>query len=166
MGKIHEVTFRFEELDRKELSREERSDLNDAMEARDEAHAPYSGFHVGAMLTTADGRKWPGWNVENRVGQGLHAEEGAIGKIRRKSRESGLIRVVTVGGPRGDERYKEPVVPCGICRQKLLELALPDQDPEVLMAGIRGRVLKATLRGLLPLAFDPTHFAKQKAHRR
>ncbi|MBQ2905059.1 MAG: cytidine deaminase, partial [Peptococcaceae bacterium] len=41
-----------------------------AWQAREHAHAPYSGFQVGAAVETADGRIYGGCNIEN-VSYGL-----------------------------------------------------------------------------------------------
>ena len=56
------------------------SDLRQAACAvRENAHAPYSGFHVGAALRTRAGTVFVGCNVENAAyPEGTCAEAGAI----------------------------------------------------------------------------------------
>lgn len=93
--------------------------LEVAWEARERAHAPYSRFHVGAALLAADGRIFPGCNVEN-LSYGLTncAERVAIGSaIAAGAREFVAIAVVA------DTRV--PISPCGACRQVLVEFGVP-----------------------------------------
>lgn len=93
--------------------------LEVAWEARERAHAPYSRFHVGAALLAADGRIFPGCNVEN-LSYGLTncAERVAIGSaIAAGAREFLAIAVVA------DTRV--PISPCGACRQVLVEFGVP-----------------------------------------
>jgi cytidine deaminase len=93
--------------------------LEVAWEARERAHAPYSKFHVGAALLAADGRIFPGCNVEN-LSYGLTncAERVAIGSaISAGARQFLAIAVVA------DTRV--PISPCGACRQVLVEFGVP-----------------------------------------
>jgi len=93
--------------------------LEVAWEARERAHAPYSNFHVGAALLAADGRIFPGCNVEN-LSYGLTncAERVAIGSaISAGARQFLAIAVVA------DTRV--PISPCGACRQVMVEFGVP-----------------------------------------
>lgn len=159
MSTPYETQFKFEELDRSELTPEEQDDLNQATIARQEAHAPYSHFHVGAALRMKDGTVVSGWNAENVGYEVLHAEHNAIGRISKDARAAGMERITVIGGLEGSEST-EPVTPCGSCRQKLLELLRPGDDPTVIMAGVRERVLRARLKDLLPMAFYPAALGK------
>jgi cytidine deaminase len=158
-GMIHEVKFTFQSMSRDNLTPEELQDLAKAGAARQEAKANESRFLVGAVIRTEDGRVWPGWNVENGVQAGLHAEENALGRIELESRKAGIRRVTVIGGD-ADAGSDSPVAPCGICRQKLVEFIQPGEAPMVIMAGTRGMVLKCALRDLLPLAFNLGDFQK------
>lgn len=159
MSTSHEIRLGYEEMDRSELSPEEQDDLNRATAARNEAHAPYSRFRVGAALRMKDGTVVPGWNAENAGYEVLHAEHNAIGRVPENARAAGMECITVVGGPEGSEST-EPVTPCGSCRQKLLELLQPGDNPTVIMAGVHGQVLRAALKDLLPLAFYPAAVAK------
>lgn len=147
-------TIKWEDLGREELDKEELADLEIATKARLNARAPYSKYLVGAAIRTKDQEVSSGWNVENVVYAALHAEEGALARILPASRDAGLKRITVVGSPAGQET-ENPVPPCGLCRQKLVEFLRRIDDPEVIMAGVRGRVIKANLRDLLPLGFFP-----------
>ena len=117
-----------------------------AAEARRNAHAPYSGFKVGACIQSADGRLFTGCNVENvAYPQGQCAEASAIGAMVTAG-ASKIAAVVVVA--EGDKLC----TPCGGCRQRLSELAGPETPVHV--ADQEGLRASFTLAELLPHAFD------------
>ena len=113
--------------------------------ARDNAHAPYSGFRVGACLRSADGRLFSGCNVENAAyPEGQCAETSALGAmVAAGAREIAEVLVLAEG-----ERL---CTPCGGCRQRLAEFA--DAGTPVHVAGLEGIRRSFTLGELLPEAF-------------
>ncbi len=127
------------------------SDLKQAaLAVRRNAHAPYSGFKVGAALRTASGNVHAGCNVENvSYPEGSCAEAGAIAAmVAAGEREIAEIYVVADS--------PVPVSPCGGCRQRIAEFARP--DVRVTMATTRGEERVATMGELLPGAFGADHF--------
>ena len=120
-----------------------------AKEVRTKAHAPYSGYLVGAAVLTTDGRVFTGCNVENAsYGLSVCAERHAIAAaVAAGCREFAGIAVVTQSDP--------PATPCGACRQVLAEF----DDFPVILAGLDGCQQSTTVHTLLPLAFDPTTLA-------
>jgi cytidine deaminase len=120
-----------------------------ARAVRENAHAPYSKFKVGAALLDEQGRVHAGCNVENAAyPQGLCAEAGALAQLVAAGARRVKAVVVVGEGPR-------LVTPCGGCRQKLREFA--DDDAPVIVADahtVRGRF---TLGELLPASFGPEH---------
>jgi cytidine deaminase len=106
------------------------------------AHAPYSGFPVGAAALVDDGRVVAGCNVENAAyGVTLCAECGLVSQLHLTG-GGRLARFVCVNGS-GDL-----IMPCGRCRQLLWEnggAALEVMTP----AGVR------TMDQVLPDAFGP-----------
>ena len=121
-----------------------------AAAARDNAHAPYSGFAVGAALRT-EGGVFAGCNVENvAYPEGTCAEAGAIAAMVAAGARRILEVAVIAGGP-------APVPPCGGCRQKLAEFAGPDVP--VTMATTAGAREETTVGALLPGAFGAEHMA-------
>ena len=114
-----------------------------AKQARARAYAPYSGYRVGAAVRGASGRIYAGCNVENATyGATMCAERVAVGNMVAAG-EKRLVAVAVVTGG------KQPGMPCGICRQVLVELG---DDVEVIVeaGGVRK---KTTLAALLPEPF-------------
>ena len=116
-----------------------------AREARERAHAPYSGFKVGAALKTRAGEIVTGCNIENAsYGLTLCAERVAVFKAVSEGLKDFEAVVVVADS-------KRLTAPCGPCRQILWEFC---GDILVQMASTKGRTRSMRLRDLLPLPFD------------
>ncbi len=125
------------------------SDLRQAaMAVRENAHAPYSNFKVGAALRGVSGAIYSGCNVENVASpEGTCAEAGAIAAMVAAGEKRLIEAYVVAGSP-------APVTPCGGCRQKLAEFGAG--DVAVTMATVDGIEEVRTIAELLPGAFDPS----------
>ena len=116
-----------------------------AREARELAHAPYSGFKVGAALKTRAGEIVTGCNLENAsYGLTMCAERVAVFKAVSEGL-SDFEAIVVVADS------KQLTAPCGPCRQILWEFC---GDIMVHMSNSKGRTRLMRLRDLLPLPFD------------
>jgi len=116
-----------------------------AREARELAHAPYSGFKVGAALKTRAGEIVTGCNLENAsYGLTMCAERVAVFKAVSEGL-SDFEAIVVVADS------KQLTAPCGPCRQILWEFC---GDILVHMSNSKGRTRVMRLRDLLPLPFD------------
>ena len=125
--------------------------LEAAWAAREFAHAPYSGFRVGAALLTTGGAVVAGCNVENAAYPLCTcAERGTIAAAVSQGllKPGGLAALVVV------TEAEDLTPPCGACRQVLVEFAstLP-----VLLANRRERAIH-DLAALLPWAFTARDF--------
>jgi len=116
-----------------------------ALNVRENAHAPFSKFKVGAALEDVAGRVHTGCNVENATyGLTVCAERIAVFKaISEGAREFRRIAVAA------DTDVLTP--PCGACRQILWEFC---GDIEIILANPRGKTETLYLRDLFPRPFD------------
>ena len=120
-----------------------------ACAVRENAHAPYSGFKVGAALRSSSGKTFVGCNVENAAyPEGTCAEAGAIAAMVAAG-ESRIEEICIVAGT------TSPVSPCGGCRQKISEFSKP--DTVVLLANPNGETVRKSAGELLPDSFKPSH---------
>ncbi len=120
-----------------------------ALKVRENAHAPYSNFKVGAAILSGSGTLYVGCNVENvAYPEGTCAEAGAIAAMVAAG-ETELAEVYVVA------QSPQPVPPCGGCRQKLAEFGA--RDVKVTLATTGGMELETTIGDLLPGAFDASH---------
>ena len=118
--------------------------IEKARVALNNAYAPYSGFKVGAALLSKSGRVYSAGNIENAAsGAGTCAERVAMAKAIA-SGERDFEAIAIVGNT------SEPITPCGICRQSLIEFG---EDILVIMVNARGDAMTASVKDLLPRAF-------------
>lgn len=118
-----------------------------AREAMRKAHAPYSRFHVGAVMKGANGRLYAGCNVENAAyPEGCCAETAAIAAMVMDG-EVKITEVLVMGAGAA------LVTPCGGCRQRIREFAA-DTVPIHICSPDELRQT-VTLGELLPLSFGP-----------
>jgi cytidine deaminase len=122
-----------------------------ARRVRLNAHAPYSGFLVGAALETPTGIIIAGCNVENATyGLTICAERVAIVKAISDG-ERRFVRIAIVA----DTDASTP--PCGACRQILWEFG---GDLEIILANLIEVKGVYRLADLLPLPFDGRSLGK------
>ncbi|MBI1739698.1 MAG: cytidine deaminase [Candidatus Koribacter versatilis] len=116
-----------------------------AKSARENAHAPYSNFRVGAALRAKSGQIYTGCNVENSTyGLTVCAERVAIFKaISEGERGFDAIAVVT------DTEQLTP--PCGACRQIIWEFC---GDVPVILGNLKGNTETHKMSSLFPRPFD------------
>lgn len=127
--------------------------IDAARECSRQAHAPYSGIHVGAAIRAVSGSTYCGSNVEN-----------AAYPLGNCAETSAIAAGVQAEGP--EFRIAETAVwatdasgavlaasPCGGCRQRIRELAV-DGRVQVHFPWEDGAVRTVTLEELLPFAFS------------
>ena len=120
-----------------------------ATEVAGQAYAPYSKLRVGAAGQTPDGRVVTGCNVENAsYGLTLCAECGLVSALHATG--GGTLEAVAVVAGDG-----APLLPCGRCRQLLLEAG----GPGLLVDTDSGPL---PLSALLPAAFSGTDLGARR----
>ncbi len=125
--------------------------LSEAIDAGENAYAPYSGYRVGAALLTESGEMFKGCNVENAAfTPGSCAERTALNYAVASGFRS--FKAIAVAGG-GNGKSSRPAYPCGVCRQVLREFA--DDDFCVICADRDGHYEIHTLGELLPFSFGP-----------
>lgn len=139
-----------------ELPNEVQSLMNKAVEARDNAYAPYSKFNVGAALLLDNGEVVIGSNQENAsYPSGLCAERTAIYYKGAKYPDAKILKMTITAGSQIN-KTTTPIPPCGACRQAIVEYEINQESPiEIYFMGETGKVVKSnSLKNLLPLVFD------------
>ena len=120
--------------------------FNQALNARQNAYAPYSHFAVGAAVLSANGKIYAGCNVENiSYPCGTCDEAGAIAAMNADGGR--LIKDIVVVAD-GDSL----ISPCGACLQRIFEFA--DAETTVHLADLTGIKQSLKITELLPVSFN------------
>ena len=117
-----------------------------AIEAREKAYVPYSGFKVGAALLTKEGKVFTGCNIESAsYSPTICAERTAIAKAVSEGYRD--IDTIAIVGSLEKLSY-----PCGVCRQMMREFG---EDIKIIVAKSAEEYKEYTIRELLPESFGP-----------
>lgn len=139
-----------------ELSKDVQDLMNEAVEVRKKAYAPYSQFRVGAALLLDNGKIVLGSNQENAAyPSGLCAERVAIFHAGSIYPEAKILKIAITAAS-DTNQTTAPIPPCGSCRQSIAEYEIRQDTPiEIFFMGEIGEVYKsASLKNLLPFMFD------------
>ena len=118
-----------------------------AAEAARNSYSPYSHFRVGAAILLEGGQIVAGTNVENASYRLTScAEQAAIAAGVSLHGPAIRILAVAVANLNG-----AACMPCGACRQTILEFATP--DTAIFYPNAAGEIVSTTLGDLLPAAF-------------
>ena len=139
-----------------ELIPEDRELVSAAIEAMSGAYAPYSHFHVGAAVRLSNGQIVRGANQENAAfPSGLCAERTAM--FYANAHHPDIAPTAIAIAARGTDGgfTPQPVSPCGVCRQVLVETQQRYGRPlRVLLVGNKEIYLFDSISDLLPFQFD------------
>jgi cytidine deaminase len=166
--RVNVVTF-------KELSLDIQRLIRSAIEVRDHAQAPYSGYAVGAALLTESGCLYVGCNVERAsYTQTTHAEQNAIDTMVATEGPQKISSMAIIGAPRGTPRSlfvesiesvpmeKQPIAweqvcpSCGHCLQIIWENSMGDSSVALYHVFTNGMVACTTIGDALPMRFGPS----------
>ncbi len=121
--------------------------IQQAKTAIKNAYVPYSKFQVGAAVLTEKGI-FTGCNIEN-----------ASFSLTNCAERTAMFKAISAGVRKIDAiaviaDTKEPVSPCGACRQVMLEFS--NRDTKVYLTNLKGDLEVYTVDELLPGAFQAT----------
>ncbi len=139
-----------------ELSDDVKSLMESAIVIKNTAYAPYSKFKVGSAFLLENGQVVTGNNQENAAyPSGMCAERVAIWNAASQYPNEKILKLA-ISASSSTQILKEPVAPCGACRQTLSEYELKQGDEiEVYFMGEEGKIIKTnSVLDLLPIAFD------------
>jgi cytidine deaminase len=139
-----------------ELPTEIQDLMNEAVEVRKKAYAPYSQFRVGAALLLDNGKTILGSNQENAAyPSGLCAERTAIFYAGSAYPDAKILKMAITAAS-DTNQTTAPIPPCGSCRQSIAEYEIRQDTPiEIYFMGEIGEVYKSSsLKNLLPFMFD------------
>jgi cytidine deaminase len=151
------ITSSFSEYDSlDELPKDVQNLMDQAVEIRKKAYAPYSQFRVGAALLLDNGKIVLGSNQENAAyPSGLCAERVAIFYAGSIYPEAKILKIAITAAS-DTNQTKAPIPPCGSCRQSIAEYEIKQETPiEIYFMGEIGSIYRsASLKNLLPFMFD------------
>lgn len=154
------ITTTFSVFDSKEELPKDIFDLMEqAIEIRKRAYAPYSKFRVGAAILLDNGKIVLGSNQENAAyPSGLCAERVAIFQAGAIYPDAKILKMA-ISATSDEKPVTSPIPPCGACRQSISEYEFKQDYPiEIYFMGETGEVYKSdSLKNLLPFMFDKNY---------
>lgn len=155
--KEREIKFTLREFkDVAELDKKDAELLAAAKGGIKDAYAPYSGFRVAAALLLENGQIITGTNQENAsYPTGICAEGTALSAASSVYPNVRILKIaITVKSKL--RVCNQPLAPCGICRQRLLEYETRfNSDIEIIMMGEEGEIyMVKSVKDILPLYFS------------
>ena len=137
-----------------ELPSAEQALVQKAINATNNSYARYSHFHVGAACLLANGEIVIGANQENAAfPSGLCAERTAIFAAQANHPDQ-PITTLAIAARNDNGLLKDPISPCGACRQVVLEIEDRYKQPvRILLYGTQGIYVFESIKDLLPFSF-------------
>ena len=148
--------FHYEEYnDISQLSEADAELLKSAQKISEQAYAPYSNFHVGAVALLENGEKISGTNQENAsYPVGICAERVLLGSAATIHPDV-PVKSIAISYKSNEVKSDHPISPCGMCRQALLEYESRVKKPiRLILGGMEGKIyIIKSASHLLPFAF-------------
>jgi cytidine deaminase len=138
------------------ITKKEQELIKKAEEVMKNAYNPMSHYFVGAAVLTKEGNIYVGTFAENSsLGGTICAERAAI--LNANSHGERVFKTIVVIGAHEDFIAKEPVTPCGLCRQVISDFAqIGGKDIAIMCVNTKkNKIYKTSINELLPLAFGP-----------
>lgn len=154
-----ELKARILRLHEEELDTQQQKALAHAKAATLRSYSPYSHFRVGASVLLDNGEMVSGSNQENcAYPSGLCAERTTVFYANSRYPDKRILLICIAASDENGTFTKEPISPCGACRQVLVESERRSGHPmQILLYGTDCCYLVACARDLLPLTFDESY---------
>ena len=138
-----------------ELSTTEQALVNSAIEATSRSYAAYSHFQVGAALLLENGETVLGCNQENvSYPAGICAERSAIYAAGAQYPDTPIKTIAIAARNTNGILQEEPISPCGICRQVIIESETRFHHPiRIILYGTKQIYIINGIKDLMPLSF-------------
>jgi cytidine deaminase len=153
----HKFEFEYQLLaSSEELVKTDQELLAAARKATENAYAPYSHFFVGAAARLNDGQIIIGANQESTsFPVGICAERSLLNAVGSQFPALSITAMAVSYHPEG-KASNEPISPCGMCRQSLLDYENRYGAPiKIILSGLTGSVMIIpAATHLLPFGFD------------
>lgn len=145
-----------------ELNEDERVLIEKSKNQVFNSYAPYSEFHVGAAVLLENGEIFAGNNQENSAyPSGLCAERVAMFYANAQYPQV-AVKMLAISAHTHGQFMKNPITPCGACRQVLLETETRfEKDITVLLYGTDEIYRLENVKELLPLSFEKSSLQKK-----
>jgi cytidine deaminase len=137
-----------------ELNSDDRELINRAIDATNNSYANYSHFYVGAAVRLANRMIIIGANQENAAfPSGLCGERTAVFAAQANYPKE-PIQTLAIAAKNSEGLLKQPITPCGACRQVLIELEHRyKKDMRIILYGTEYIYIIKSVKDLLPLSF-------------
>lgn len=161
--KQYEIRTHVNVLELEEMSAMERELIQRAKQATESSYSPYSHFQVGVALRLQDGEIIVGSNQENAAYPvGCCAERTALFWCGT-NRPNAKITHIAIAAQTQEHFTKNPIAPCGMCRQALLEVEHHQgASIKVLLYGESGTHCVDSVEALMPLTFNADNLEIEK----
>lgn len=131
--------------------------LKAAREVTANAYAPYSNFYVGAVAELNNGKTVSGTNQENASSPAGICSERVLLSAASVLYPNVPIKTLAISyvNKNKSDKNDQPVSPCGICRQSLVEYEeRMHQKMRIILSAAKGKVIiLESAAALLPLSF-------------
>jgi cytidine deaminase len=138
-----------------ELTDEEQELVHQAITSTAGSYAPYSHFRVGAAVYLSNGKTVVGCNQENvSYPAGICAERSAIYAAGAQYPDTPIKAIAIAARNTKGILQEEPISPCGICRQVIIESETRFHRPiRILLYGTKHIYIVKGIKDLMPLSF-------------
>ena len=149
-----DITIKIKLCNPQELTADDRELVERAIKATENAYAPYSHFYVGAAIRLQDGTIFTGANQENAAFTSGTCAERATLFAAQSQRPDQPISTIAIAARNAAGLLKQPIPPCGQCRQALLGMEDRYKKPlRLLLYVTEGIYVINSVKDILPLTF-------------